>query len=245
MTIFKFRQKASQLVRFWHQQFNSQSVLSLPSRMLITGILLFVLSVGVFFYITHKVMNGETGDWDLYIMLAIQKTHTPLLDILMTTFSNIGGPVVLTGISVGLTVKFWLRRQWIELFGLLWAAIGGSLLSLLIKAGFNRDRPPQIWAIIHDHLNTSSYPSGHVMNGVVIYGFCGYLLGRSFPRWRGVIYGGAFFLVLAIAWSRMYVGLHWPTDVLAGYATGFAWLNASILSFEIRKHREEMRRKQL
>jgi undecaprenyl-diphosphatase len=241
MTIFRFRQKASQLVRFWQRQFNSDSVFSLQSVVLIKGILLSLLSVGVFLYITDGVINGETGDWDLNIMLAIQKTHTPLLDILMKTFSHIGGPLLLTGISVGLTVKFWLRRQQIELFGLLGAAIGGSLLSLLIKASFNRDRP-QIWAMIHDHLNTSSYPSGHVMNGVVIYGFCGYLLGRSFPRWRGLIYLGIFLLVLAIGWSRMYVGLHWPTDVLAGYATGFAWLNASILSFEIGKHREEMRR---
>ncbi|MCT7959561.1 phosphatase PAP2 family protein [Laspinema sp. D1] len=242
--MFRFRQKAAQWVRFWQQQFNSQSWLSLHSLMLIKGILLFLLSMGVFLYITDGVINQETRDWDLKIMLAIQKTHTPILDILMKTFSNIGGPVVLIGISLGLTVKFWLRRQWIELFGLLWAAIGGALVSLLIKAGFNRDRP-QIWAMIHDHLNTSSYPSGHVMNGVVIYGFCGYLLGRSFPRWRGLIYLGTFLLVLGIAWSRMYVGLHWPTDVLAGYATGFAWLNVSIISFEIRKRREEMRRKQI
>ncbi|MBO0351129.1 phosphatase PAP2 family protein [Phormidium pseudopriestleyi FRX01] len=244
MTIFRFRQKASQLVRFWQQQFNSHSLLSLQSLMFIKGILLFLLSIGVFLYITDRVINLETRDWDLDIMLAIQKTHIPLLDILMKTFSNIGGPLVLIGISVGLTVKFGFRRQRIELFGLLLAAIGGALLSLLIKACFNRSRP-QIWAMIDDHLNTSSYPSGHVMNGVVIYGFCGYLLARSFPRWRGLIYLGTFLLVLAIGWSRMYVGLHWPTDVLAGYATGFAWLNASIFSFEILKQREEIRRKQV
>ncbi len=244
MTIFKFRQKASQLVQFWQQQFNSQSLLSFQSLVLIKRILLFLLSTGVFFYITKVVIQGETRDWDLNIMLAIQKTHTPLLDILMTTFSHIGGPLILSGICVGLTVKFWLRRQRIEVFGLLGSAIGGALLSLLIKASFNRDRP-QIWAMIHDHLNTSSYPSGHVMNGVVIYGFCSYLLARSFPRWRGMIYLGTFLLVFAIAWSRMYVGLHWPTDVLAGYATGFAWLNASIFSFELCKQREERRRKQV
>lgn len=238
--IFNFRQKASQLVRFWQQQFNSQSLLSLQSLVLIKGILLSLLSVGVFLYITDQVINLKTREWDLEIMLAIQKTHTPLLDILMKTFSHIGGPVILIGVSVGLTVKFGFRRQWIELLGLLVAAIGGALLSLVIKACFNRDRP-QMWAMIHDHLNTSSYPSGHVTNGVVIYGFCGYLLAQSFPRWRGLIYLGTFLLVSAIGWSRMYVGLHWPTDVLAGYATGFAWLNASILSFEIRKQREEIR----
>lgn len=244
MTNFRFRQKVSQLVRFWEQQLTHQSLLSLQSLMLIKRMLWFLLSMAIFFYITNRVINGETGDWDLNLMLEIQKNHTPLLDILMTTFSHIGGPLILSGICVGLTVKFWLRKQRIEGLGLLLSAIGGALLSLLIKASFNRDRP-QMWAMIHDHLNTSSYPSGHVMNGVVIYGFCGYLLARSFPRWRGLIYLGTFLLVLAIAWSRMYVGLHWPTDVLAGYATGFAWLNASILSFEIYKQREKIRRKQL
>ncbi len=241
MTIFRFRQKASQLVRFWQRQFNSHSFFSLQSLVLIKGILLSLLSVGVFLYITDGVIDLETRDWDLNIMLAIQKTHNPLLDILMKSFSNLAGPVVLVGISVGLAIKFWIRRQRTELFGLVVAAIGGTLLNLLIKAFFNRDRP-QMWALINDHMNTSSYPSGHVTIGLIIYGFCGYLLARYFPRWRGLIYLGIFLMVLAIGWSRMYVGLHWPTDVLAGYATGFAWLNASILSFEIGKHREEMRR---
>ena len=243
MTIFRVRQKAAQLVRFWQQQFNSHSGFSLQSVVLIKGILLSFLSMGAFLYITDGVMDLETRDWDFNMMLAIQKTHTPFLDILMKSFSNLGGPIVLIGILVGLTIKFWIRRQRIELFGLLVSAIGGTLLNLLIKAAFNRDRP-QMWAMIHDDLNTSSYPSGHVTIGLVIYGFCGYLLARYFPRWRGLIYLGTLLLMLAIGWSRMYVGLHWPTDVLAGYATGFAWLNASILSFEIGKQREKMRHQQ-
>ncbi len=242
--IFRFRKKASQLVQFWQNKFNSHSFFSLQSVVLIKGILLSLLSVGVFLYITDGVIDLETRDWDLNMMLAIQKTHTPLLDILMKSFSNLAGPVFLGGISVGLAIKFWVRRQRTELFGLVVAAIGGTLLNLLIKSCFNRERP-QMWAMINDHMNTSSYPSGHVTIGLIIYGFCGYLLGRYFPRWRGLIYLGIFLLVLAIGWSRMYVGLHWPTDVLAGYATGFAWLNASILSFEIGKKREEIRRKQV
>ncbi len=174
-------------------------------------------------------------------MLAIQKTHSPLLDVLMKSFSILGGPFVLIPISMALGVKFWIRRQRTEFFGFFIAAVGGTLLNLLIKACFNRDRP-QIWSLINDHLDTSSFPSGHVTIGLVIYGFCGYLLGRYFPRWRGLIYAGTLLLVLAIGWSRMYVGLHWPTDVLAGYAVGLAWLNASIFSFKIRKKQEERRR---
>lgn len=242
--IFRFRQKASQLVQFWQRKFNSQSFFSLQSVVLIKGILLSLLSIGLFGYITDEVMDLETRDWDINIMLSIQKTHTPLLDVVMKSFSTLGGHIVLLGISVGLAVKFWIRRQRTELFGFLVAAVGGTLLNLVLKACLNRERP-QMWALLNDDLNTSSYPSGHVAIGLVIYGFCGYLLVRYFPRWRGFIYLGTFLLMLAIGWSRMYVGLHWPTDVLAGYATGFAWLNASILSFEIRKQREEMRRKQV
>ncbi|MCT7973747.1 phosphatase PAP2 family protein [Laspinema olomoucense] len=245
MTIFRFRQKAAQLVQFGKKQFNFQSFFSLFSPGLVQQILLFLLSMGAFGYITNGVLNLETRDLDLNIMLAIQKTHTPLLDIPMRIFSHLGGPIVLIGISVGLAVKFWLRRQRIELFGLLVAAGGGSLVNLLIKAGFNRVRPLLWVPLLHDHLNTSSYPSGHVTNALVIYGFCGYLLGRYFPRWRWLIYLGTLLLVLAIGWSRMYAGLHWPTDVLAGYATGFAWLNVSILSFQICKRREKMRREQV
>lgn len=243
MAIFKFRQKASQLVRFLQQQLNSRSASSLQSGVLAQGIFLCLLSLVVFSYITYKVMNVETADWDLTIMLAIQKTHIPLFDIVMKSFSNIAGPVVLIGISLGLSVKFWLRKQRIELFGFAVASIGAALLNLLIKACFNRPRP-LMWAMIHDDLNTSSYPSGHVTNGLVIYGFFAYLLARSFPRWRGLIYLGIFLLMLGVGWSRMYVGLHWPTDVLGGYASGFAWLNASIVCFEICKQRQEMRRKQ-
>ncbi|WP_254566913.1 phosphatase PAP2 family protein [Oscillatoria sp. HE19RPO] len=240
MTIFRFRQKASQLIRSW-QQFKSKSFLSLQSLVLIKGILLSLLSLVVFLSLTDEVIELETRDWDLNIMLAIQKTHTPVLDVVMKSVSALAGLIVLTGICIGLGFKFWIRRQRTELLGLSIAAGGGTLLNFGMKAFFNRDRP-QMWALVNDHLNTSSYPSGHVTIGLVIYGFCGYLLARYFPGWRLWIYLGTVLLMLAIGWSRMYVGLHWPTDVLAGYATGFGWLNASILSFEIRKQREEMRR---
>lgn len=81
------------------------------------------------------------------------------------------------------------------------------------------------------------------MMSVVIYGLIGYLLASRFPRWRWWIFSGTIVLITAIGFSWLYLGIHWPTDVLAGYAAGLIWLAASILYLEVRyKRRAEHRR---
>lgn len=70
------------------------------------------------------------------------------------------------------------------------------------------------------------------MVSIVIYGFTGYILAKQFPEWRFWIYGLTVFLVAAIGFSRLYLGVHWLTDVTAGYAAGLVWLIACILILE-------------
>lgn len=74
------------------------------------------------------------------------------------------------------------------------------------------------------------------MMSLVIYGLIGYLLASRFPRWRW-IFSGTILLITAIGFSWLYLGIHWPTDVLAGYAAGLIWLAASILYLEVRYKR--------
>jgi undecaprenyl-diphosphatase len=101
----------------------------------------------------------------------------------------------------------------------------------LLKLLFGRARPALWDRIIHVGLH--SFPSGHAMVSIVIYGFIGYILAKQFPQWRGRIFALTFVLIVAIGFSRLYLGVHWPTDVVAGYAAGLVWLIACIQRLEL------------
>lgn len=238
MRFVNFRRLADRLIRLWKKRANSKHWFSFYSLILTTGIVLSLLSTAVFVWISDRVLDRQTLNWDKNILLAAKATHSPILDWVMKGFSVIGGTILVTLVALGFGAWFLMRRQKTKLIALSVTALGGTALNLLIKHFFNRDRP-QLWALTNDDLNTSSYPSGHVTIGLVIYGFCSYLLAREHPRWRGLIFTGTVLLMAIIGWSRIYVGLHWPTDVIAGYAAGFAWLNACIISFEIRQKRQD------
>ncbi len=96
------------------------------------------------------------------------------------------------------------------------------ILNQGLKLLFQRPRP-ELWPpLITEH--TYSFPSGHALQGTVLYGASSYLLANRFPRWANWLYGGAILLVGAIGLSRLYLGVHWPLDVLAGWTVGFLWL---------------------
>ncbi|MEB3826209.1 phosphatase PAP2 family protein [Phormidium sp. CCY1219] len=200
-----------------------------------------LLSVWAFLEISDRVFHRQTRKFDTGVLTRVQDMHSPLLDLVMKGFSLLGGVVLITLLCLGLGVWFLTRRQMAELKTLVCTALGGTTLNLLIKDFFARDRPDMWAALVHDDLNTSSYPSGHATISLVVYGFLAYILSSQFPRWRGLILLATVVLVLAIGWSRLYVGLHWPTDVLAGYAAGFAWLSACLLTLEVYRKRQRRR----
>ena len=114
------------------------------------------------------------------------------------------------------------RKTHAALF-LLVAVGGGVLLSTLLKIGFDRPRPDLVphGAVVY----TASFPSGHAMLSAVVYLTLGALLARVQPRRLLKLYllGLAFLLTVAVGVSQVYLGVHWPTDVFAGWAVGAAW----------------------
>jgi len=170
---------------------------------------------------------------DTSILLAIQKLHTPLLDRIMLGITSLGDPTVLLLVSLGLGfgLRYHNRRFQATTLGI--AAAGAILLNCLLKLVFGRARPALWDRLIHVGLH--SFPSGHAMVSIVIYGFIGYILAKQFPQWRGRIFALTFVLILAIGFSRLYLGVHWPTDVVAGYAAGLVWLMACIERLELRQ----------
>jgi undecaprenyl-diphosphatase len=140
----------------------------------------------------------------------------------MQSITFFGEPLPLLFISSGFGLQLWHNHRRQEATGLGIATVGAIGLNYLFKELFARARPA-LWNYIV-HAVHYSFPSGHAMVSTVVYGYIGYVLAQEFPQWREQILAATVALILAIGFSRLYLGVHWPTDVLVGYAAGLLWL---------------------
>ncbi|WP_414754742.1 phosphatase PAP2 family protein [Anabaena sp. CCY 9910] len=167
---------------------------------------------------------------DERILLELQRLHNPLLDLTMQSITFLGEPLPFLLISSGLGSYLWRYNRRREATGLGIATVGAIGLNFLLKQLFGRARPA-LWDYLVNAIHYS-FPSGHAMVSTAVYGYIGYVLAKEFPQWRKQILASTAALILAIGFSRLYLGVHWPTDVLAGYAAGLLWLIACIVYLE-------------
>ncbi|MDZ8025690.1 MAG: phosphatase PAP2 family protein [Nostoc sp. DedQUE11] len=168
---------------------------------------------------------------DRSILLAIQKVHTPLLDRLMLSITFFGEPLVLLLISLGVGINWsYNNRRW-QATTLGITTSSAMVLIYLLKVLFGRARPT-LWKWIID-VGHPSFPSGHAMLSLVVYGLIAYILAKESPQWQKQIFTLTAILIIAIGFSRLYLGVHWPTDVFVGYAVGLLCLVACILTLEL------------
>ena len=196
---------------------------------LVGGLLLVVLLLG-FAVVSNLVIAGGTQDFDDRILRALRRPDDPAVPIgplwlrlAALDITALGGGTVL-GLVVasiaGFMVLQGMRRT--ALFVCV-ASTGGWLLNSLLKEIFQRARPDVV-----PHLSevmSLSFPSGHAMTSAAVYLTLGALLMRVVPRRPTKIYCMAVAIVLAalVGLSRVYLGVHYPTDVLAGWLVGFSW----------------------
>jgi undecaprenyl-diphosphatase len=187
------------------------------------GLLLFVELSG-------DVLEGDTRTFDETILLAFRNPADPSdpigpgwVEEMMRDVTALGSTVVLTFVSLGVAGFLHMTGKRGAALLVIAAVIGGSLLSSGLKIGFERARPDLVphGAAVY----TKSFPSGHSFLSAVVYLTLGALLARVQPKRRLKIYllGLAALLTVAIGLSRVYLGVHWPTDVLAGWTVGATW----------------------
>ncbi|WP_413199192.1 phosphatase PAP2 family protein [Nostoc piscinale] len=169
----------------------------------------------------------NTNNLDTQILLAIQKLHTPLLDKIMVGITSLAEPPLLLLTCLTWEAILLHRRRYLQATTFGMAAVGGISLNFLLKELFVRARPA-LWDYIIN-VNHYSFPSGHAMVSIVVYGCIGYSLSQEFPEWRSQIFTLTVILILAIGFSRLYLGVHWPSDVIAGYAAGLIWLTVCVV----------------
>jgi undecaprenyl-diphosphatase len=197
-----------------------------------TVLLLFLLagSTWGFIELADAVQEGETLAIDQALLLALRSPADPAAPLgpgwlaeMGRDITALGGVAVLMLLTLAVTVFMALRRLW-HAAGLLLAAVGsGILASTLLKAAFERPRPD---LVPHgSYVSTASFPSGHSMMAAVVYLTLGALLARVEPdgRVKAFVLTSAVLLTLLVGISRVYLGVHWPTDVLAGWTVGAGW----------------------
>lgn len=160
---------------------------------------------------------------------------TPAATIVFIIITEFGGPIVVA-VALVMTLLLAWRRQWLLLGAWLAALGGGEILNVLLKQLFHRPRPVfahPLYRILID--NDYSFPSGHAMGSLIAYGMLAYfalLFVRSW-RARSALLCGTVLLVLLIGFSRLYLGVHYFSDVIAGYAAGGVWLSTCITGMEL------------
>ncbi|MEG3846599.1 phosphatase PAP2 family protein [Microcoleus sp. herbarium19] len=206
---------------------------SLISLVRLGGLAVAALAMWGFATIAEEVLEKETHALDAFILLYLRSFHTPQLDRVMLAFTSLGEPNLLLALSVSAGIILWVRKHRSEATAIAVAGAGAIGLNILLKQLFARGRP-QLWQRTVE-VKFYSFPSGHAMISLVIYGWLGYLLASRFPKQRWWIYGWTIILVAVIGLSRLYLGVHWPTDVIAGYTAGLVWLLACTSSLEVWK----------
>lgn len=178
------------------------------------------------------IRQKGTFAWDQAILVAVHSTAQPMLDRIALTITPLGVfygvfPIA-TVISIGLLYK----RRWRSLSYLLITLIGSALINRTAKAWLHRDRP-SLWETFKPHTDFS-FPSGHAMSSMSLVAALVILTWGS--RWCGWVSTIGAGFVVTIAWTRLYLGVHFPSDILAGWMISLAW--AIGVSLIIRPHLE-------
>ncbi|MBT2644973.1 phosphatase PAP2 family protein [Bacillus sp. ISL-41] len=215
----------------------------LPILMVAAGLGTSITFLYLFAELAEELLESEVKRFDESIIQFFYYIENDVLDMILFIFTELGSVWFLTIFSIIIISFLWFKKRdkWSILFFIIGIG-GGGLLTKLLKYYYGRERPS-----IDETIDAIGYsfPSGHSMGSLIFYGFLSYLLFRSSLRktikWMVLcIYG---VLIMFIGISRIYLGAHYPSDVIAGYLAGGIWLILCILALEYVKWRSSLQRK--
>lgn len=200
--------------------------------LLIVGLFLAGAFIWLFTEVADEVMEEDFGFFDRVIIGFLEYTQSPFLDTLMVVITEMGSVWFVGGFTLLAVAFLWLhlKDNWGAIF-LVIGVGGGGILTLLLKYLYERNRPsidPAIDAV------GFSFPSGHSVGALIFYGFIIFFIIRSgrnsILKWSSSI--GIGLLIVLIGISRIYLGAHFPSDVIAGYIAGIIWLVLCLVALE-------------
>lgn len=189
------------------------------------GLVAAVAMLALFAELTEDIFSNEFNNLDKSIELGVHSWANPWLDSIFNFFSTIGGVIgviVITGLIFGLLA--W-RRHFATACVLIIAVAGGAIINFGLKQLFQRPRP-HFWISNTEPPSSFSFPSGHATMALCLFGALTWV-GLKFirqPLWRLSWSILMLFLIGVIGLSRIYLGVHYPTDIAGGYLSGSIWL---------------------
>ena len=192
------------------------------SMSLLISAALLVSGAWLFLAVAEDVVtNDPLVDVDRSIYLSLQGLRTRWGDDVMVTVTQLGSAYVMIPLVVVVGAWFAITRRFRTLAYWIAAATFAEVLVWMLKVALARARPPTAYAAIDEY----SFPSGHAALGMVVFGFLAFLLGHGKPVWQQTAYAlCAAGIAVLVAFSRLYLGAHWISDVIASFGLGIAWI---------------------
>ena len=193
--------------------------------LLLGALLVAAMALFVFGWLAEEMLEGDTQQFDDFVRTAVHQLATPGLTRLMQAFSFLGSVAAVTTMCLlAICVSLYFRHARTAAL-LAITMLGVAALDVALKHAFHRPRPV---AFFGSTPSSYSFPSGHALGSFCFYGILAAILAARARGWgaKFCVWMGAVVLVAMIGVSRIYLGVHYPSDVVAGYCAGAVWVGA-------------------
>jgi undecaprenyl-diphosphatase len=221
-------------------QTGDRQLIERATPLLFVSLGLSVLALLLFSWLAEEVFTGELQTFDMHVRMAVHQHASPALTRAMSLISWLGSASVLSPAVLVIAVIFvamhWRRAAaWLVI-----SMLGAVVLEITLKAVFHRARPEAYFGKLPPSF---SFPSGHSLSSFCFYGVLAGLVTR---RVRGhtlhiLIWIAGGLMIALTGFSRIYLGVHWPTDVIAGYCAAAVWVTGLLAADRWRLHRKTRR----
>lgn len=180
--------------------------------------------------LAEDVLAGNTQATNLAVLRFLHAHATPALDRLALALTRAAGIAGTAAAGVLVVSAFLWRRRVVEAATVTLVLLGGTALVVVLKHAFRQPRPDLFESLAPEH--TFSFPSGHALISVCLYGTLAAMLVLERPKagWRWLAAAGLILLAVGIGWSRLYLGVHWLSDVAAGGLAAVFWVACCLLA---------------
>lgn len=188
-------------------------------------------AIGGFAALATAIVHDRNVVFDRRLVGLVGRGRRPVGNAIARALTFFGGPIGASAVVLGALAM--TRRRPALAAQVSIGAAGGIIAELVLKRFFLRKRPTLLAHL--ENVQSTSFPSGHAMAAASLYLTLAFVAGRSRPlhEHRGVLLGGAGALASVIGATRVYLGVHWPTDVLGGLTLGTAWACATEAVFDL------------